>query len=154
MVGLSVAEAYQKWGEELMGYAAVLVGVDAAPDVVSDALVKLIESRHWPGAEDKRAYMFRSVLNAARMHHRSAGRRRARERWAATSVVGPTEPEPGLAAELVRLSPRQRAVIYLTYWDDLTPGVIAGMLDISEGSVRRHLARARERLRKALVDDD
>ena len=40
-----------------------------------------------------------------------------------------------------------------TYWDDLDPGSIAGLLDISEGSVKRHLARARSHLKEALDAD-
>ncbi len=51
-----------------------------------------------------------------------------------------------------RLSPRQRAVVFLTYWDDLDPGSIAGLLGISDGAVRRHLARARATLRRNLDD--
>jgi RNA polymerase sigma factor (sigma-70 family) len=48
------------------------------------------------------------------------------------------------------LSLRQRAVVVLTYWADLDPATIAERLGISDGSVRRHLARARARLREAL----
>ena len=51
---------------------------------------------------------------------------------------------------VARLSVRQRAVVVLTYWADLDPAAIAVMLDVSEGSVRRHLARARAHLRKVL----
>jgi RNA polymerase sigma factor (sigma-70 family) len=51
-----------------------------------------------------------------------------------------------------RLSVRQRAVVYLTYWDDLDPAATAELLGISEGSVRRHLARARANLRRTLRD--
>ena len=52
-----------------------------------------------------------------------------------------------------RLSPRQRAVVYLAYWDDLDPAAIAQVLGVSEGSVRRHLARARAALRRMLDAD-
>jgi DNA-directed RNA polymerase specialized sigma24 family protein len=41
-------------------------------------------------------------------------------------------------------------VVYLTYWDDLTPTQIATLLHISEGSVKKQLARAREQLRRIL----
>jgi RNA polymerase sigma-70 factor (ECF subfamily) len=51
---------------------------------------------------------------------------------------------------VVALSVRQRAVIVLTYWADLDPRTVAERLGISEGSVRRHLARARAHLREAL----
>lgn len=57
---------------------------------------------------------------------------------------------PDVAAAVARLSVRQRAVVVLTYWADLDPAAIGVMLDVSEGSVRRHLARARAHLRKVL----
>lgn len=50
------------------------------------------------------------------------------------------------------LSTRQRATVILTYWEDLTPGEVAGRLGVSEGSVRRHLARGRSKLREVLHD--
>jgi RNA polymerase sigma-70 factor (ECF subfamily) len=48
------------------------------------------------------------------------------------------------------LSPQQRAVVYLTYWDDLTPAQVAVLLAVSEGTVRKQLARARVHLRRIL----
>ena len=63
------------------------------------------------------------------------------------------EPRPEVLAAVARLSPRQRAVVYLTYWDDLDPMSVAEVLGISDGAVRRHLARARKSLRRLLDDD-
>lgn len=51
-----------------------------------------------------------------------------------------------------KLSMQQRASVFLTYWEDLKPGDVAGRLGISEGSVKRHLARARARLKELLND--
>ena len=53
-------------------------------------------------------------------------------------------------AALAGLPLRQRAVVFLTYWADLTPAAVAVELGISEGSVRQHLARARRTLRRTL----
>ena len=57
---------------------------------------------------------------------------------------------PTCAVAVDRLSVQQRAVILLTYWMDLDPKSTAERLGISEGAVRRHLARARARLREVL----
>jgi RNA polymerase sigma-70 factor (ECF subfamily) len=59
---------------------------------------------------------------------------------------------PEILDAVLALSVQQRAVVVLTYWADLTPAAIGELLDISEGSVRRHLARARKRLREVLRD--
>jgi RNA polymerase sigma factor (sigma-70 family) len=59
---------------------------------------------------------------------------------------------PEVLAQVARLSLRQRAVVTLTYWDDLDQRAVAERLGISAGSVRRHLARAHAKLRRLLDD--
>jgi RNA polymerase sigma factor (sigma-70 family) len=61
---------------------------------------------------------------------------------------------PEILAAVFRLSIRQRAVVFLTYWEDLDPKAIADLLSISNGSVRRHLARGKTRLKETLHADD
>ncbi len=62
------------------------------------------------------------------------------------------DPVPELLAALARLPvARQRAVIFFTYWADLTPSAVATELGISvRARSRQHLARARRTLRKTL----
>jgi RNA polymerase sigma factor (sigma-70 family) len=145
---------YRKHAEELTRFATFLVGPGDAPDIVSSAVLRSLSSQAWPRVEHHRAYLFRAVLNEARLHHRSTARRRAREQRAA---VPEATHEVDLLSDVLemvdRLSPRQRAVVYLAYWDDLDPAAIADVLGVSEGSVRRHLARARAALRRMLDGD-
>jgi RNA polymerase sigma factor (sigma-70 family) len=51
---------------------------------------------------------------------------------------------------LAALSGQQRAVVFLTYWEDQAPAQIAELLGVSDGTVRKQLARAREHLRRIL----
>lgn len=150
---LSDAELYEKHADALVRFATVLVGPADAADVVSATLVRLLGNARWAAARDRRAYLFRAVLNEARMHHRSTMRRRVREvRSALPGAHHDAEPLVDVLAQVARLSMRQRAVVMLTYWDDLAPPAIATLLGIGEGSVRRHLARAHARLREELRD--
>jgi RNA polymerase sigma factor (sigma-70 family) len=153
--GLSDAEVYEKHASDLVRFATGLVGPSDAADVVSSAVLRTVSSRAWSGAQNRRAYLFRAVLNEARMHHRSTMRRRAREARAAIDDVAPEPPTPRPEVlELVsRLSMRQRAVVTLTYWDDLDRVTVAALLGISEGAVKRHLARAHHRLRELMTDE-
>jgi RNA polymerase sigma factor (sigma-70 family) len=64
------------------------------------------------------------------------------------------ELRPEVLTAVFTLSIQQRAVIVLTYWDDLTPSSIATLMDFSEDSVKRHLARGRSRLKEALRTRD
>ena len=68
--------------------------------------------------------------------------------WA--GIVEPPEFRPEVRQAVDALSVRQRTVTVLTYWADLSPASIARILGMSEGSVRRHLAHARNRLREVL----
>ncbi|MGD0394940.1 MAG: sigma-70 family RNA polymerase sigma factor [Acidimicrobiales bacterium] len=149
------SELYRKHADDLTRFATGLVGPDHAADVVSEAVIGCLGSSGWGNVVAKRSYLFRSVYNEAARFHRSSGRRLARERRAASpEFVELPEIRPEVLAAVARLSTRQRAVVVLTYWDDLDPGAIAELLDISEGSVKRHLARGRSHLKEALDADE
>jgi RNA polymerase sigma factor (sigma-70 family) len=144
-------EIYRKHADELTRFATGLVGPTHAPDVVSEAVLRVMNSEPWLRVVDRRAYLFRCVYNEAARFHRATGRRRAREERAALpESVDQPDIRPEVLTAVNRLSLRQRAVIVLTYWDDLDPVAIAGLLDISDGAVRRHLARGRSRLKEVL----
>jgi DNA-directed RNA polymerase specialized sigma24 family protein len=64
----------------------------------------------------------------------------------ATSVVD----RQLLLAALQRLSGRQRAVLVLRYFDDLSERETASALGCSPGAVKRHASRGLERLRELL----
>ena len=154
-VDLSDEELYRKHSDELTRFATGLVGPSDAADVVSAAVLRAIQSKEWAGVENRRAYLYRSVMNEARATQRSTARRRRREERSAPSEASSGENlHPEIRALVDCLSLRQRAVILLTYWSDLDPAGIASLLQISEGSVRRHLARARHHLRERLNNDD
>jgi RNA polymerase sigma-70 factor (ECF subfamily) len=142
---------YAKHASELTRFATGLVGPTNAPDVVSSAVLSCMSSKQWPKVTNTRAYLFRGVLVAAHELHRSNARRQAREERCATrDWFEAAEVRPEILAAVNALSIRQRAVTVLTYWFDFDPPFIARLLEISEGSVRRHLARARAHLKESL----
>ena len=152
-MGISREEVYRKNVHDLMRFATSLVGPSDAGDVVSGAVMKTMWSQSWETVRDHRAYLYRAVLNEARMLARSASRRRSREMRVAPSVISPElEFRPDVAAAVGRLSVQQRAAVFLTYWEGLSQHEVAGRLGISVGSVKRHLSRARTRL-KDLIDE-
>jgi RNA polymerase sigma-70 factor (ECF subfamily) len=73
-------------------------------------------------------------------------------RTASSEVAIPVNVDVDVLAAVNKLSVQQRASVVLTYWEDLTPAEVGSRLGISEGSVKRHLARARARL-KELLDE-
>jgi RNA polymerase sigma-70 factor (ECF subfamily) len=144
---------YRSYSQELTRYATGLVGPFDAPDVVTDACLKAFEARSWPDVRNRRAYLYRTVLTVANDHHRRTLARRLREMKAA----GPhAMPDPAAAVDVEvldavsRLSVQQRAAVFLTYWEDLRPDIVAQRMGVSTGTVKRHLARARKRLGELL----
>jgi RNA polymerase sigma factor (sigma-70 family) len=154
-VNAADGEVYRKYAEELTRFATGLVGPGNAADVVSDAVLSCFNSETWSTVTAKRSYLYRGVYNKAAEFHRSSGRRRRREELAAPrEMVEVPELRPEVLAAVLALSVRQRAVIVLTYWEDLDPAAIATLLGIAEGSVKRHIARGRSRLKEALNVSD
>jgi len=153
-VELSDGELYRKHADDLTRFATGLVGPADAADVVSEAVLGWLASPRWALVRDKRAYLYRAVYYEATSFHRTSNRRRSREeRTASRDRVDVPDVRPEVLAAVSRLSVQQRAVIVLTYWDDLDPPAIAALLGISDGAVRRHLARARSRLKEILDAD-
>jgi RNA polymerase sigma factor (sigma-70 family) len=154
---LSVEDAYERYADELVRYATVLVPRSVAADVVADTFADLLRTsgRALSNARDERAFLFGAVANRARMHHRQNTRRHRREAHVAIAggsgiVTLPEDRHDEMRAAFDALSVQQRAVTYLTYWQDYTVGEVADALGVGEGTVRRQLARARDRLRGAL----
>ena len=145
------AAIYAEYSVELVRFATGLVGPTDAPDVVANAFVQLMAAPVWASAQNHRALLYRRVLFEARSWQRSAERRRLREARTPLGVaVDLSDLQPEVAAAVDALSPQQRAVVFLTYWEDLTVAGVADLLEISDGAVRKHLARARTHLRRAL----
>ena len=144
-------EAYRRHADELVRYATIIAGPADAADIVADVFAEVIASQTWASVVNQRAYLYRAVFNRACGHHRSTDRRHRRE--ATVAVVdrwAPPDPSVDAHRALGHLPPKQRAVVFFTYWADMDPQHIADLLDVSEGTVRKQLTRARATLRKVL----
>lgn len=148
-----VGECYEKHSAQLLRFAATVVGPVDAEDVVGTAVTRVLAA-DLSAVENLRSYLYRAVLNAGRQHLRSLHRRERRELLAAISdLVAPEEFENDMRAALAHLSAQQRAVIHLAYWEDLAPDVIANRIGVSDGTVRKQLARARKKLSEVVAND-
>jgi RNA polymerase sigma-70 factor (sigma-E family) len=127
----------------------------AAEDLLQLALWQV--AKHWPRARDNPvAYANRTLVNLA-----TDGWRRRARRPEELGVGSP--PEHGapsgtdqiddrhiLIDALRRLPPRQRAVVVLRFWEDLSVDDTAALLGCSTGNVKSTSSRALERLRAVL----
>lgn len=151
MTTLTKSEVFQEYGAELTRFATSLVGPTDAQDVVSDALVASMWSNGWEQVANQRAYLYRAVVSQVRMNHRSATRRRDRERRATRPLTNESpNGEVDVWEALGHLSVMERSVVFLTYWEDLSEVDAATRLGVSERTVRRRLGRARHKLGRVL----
>ena len=149
----SDAEVYADHAVALVRFATVLVGPVHAQDVVSSAVLRSLGSPGWGQVQNHRGYLHQAVANEARNLFRNNGRRRNGEvKVSGEALVHLPEFRPDVYQAVEELSVRQKAVVYLTYWEDMTNQMTADYLGISAGSVRRHLARAKTHLRRELHD--
>jgi RNA polymerase sigma-70 factor (sigma-E family) len=146
-------------GDQLMRVAVALTGRrEDAEDLLQTALERLL--RNWRGVQaDTEAYLRRTLYNLAAdgWRHRGAWRRKI-PLLRAEHDTGGAGTGPGATAEvdvrdaLVRLlrqlPPRQRAVIVLRYWEQLSQAEVAEMLGCSEGTVKSAGSRGLRRLRE------
>jgi DNA-directed RNA polymerase specialized sigma24 family protein len=150
------AELYRKHAADLLRLSTMLVGPHDADDVFAEAVLSATRARNWRGLDDdaRGAYLYRTLVNQARQWSRSKSRRQRRDAtWAARRWAeghGVPVPEVETWEAVASLSARQRAVVFLTYWEDLDGASIAERLGISVGTVRRYPVRAREQLRRRM----
>jgi RNA polymerase sigma-70 factor (sigma-E family) len=117
-----------------------------AEDLVQGALVKAVG--HWRRiGDDPEPWLRRVIVNDNISRWR---RHKGREQLTATipdvQVAGP-ERNLDLAAALELLAPRQRAVIVLRYYEDLTEQETARVLGVAVGTVKSQHREAIGRLR-------
>ncbi|MGN6578125.1 MAG: SigE family RNA polymerase sigma factor [Nocardioides sp.] len=142
----------------LVRLAVVLVDDQAsAEDVVQDAFAGFLARTSSLDDPDRAlAYLRTAVVNRARSALR---RRRTARAYVAPHEVEPEGP-PGRAilaeehrevlAALNRLPTRQREVLVLRYWSDLSEAEIAETLGISRGTVKSTASRAIAALEKQM----
>jgi RNA polymerase sigma-70 factor (sigma-E family) len=137
-------------GDALWRSAWLLVGdPHLAEDLVQTALGKSYRAWSRVGAAGFEAYVRRVIFTTY------LGWRRRRWFWEVPTDrlpdrAGRSEPAPlsDFMIRLERLPPRQRAVIVLRYFEDLTESQTAQVLGCTIGTVKSHTARALTTLRK------
>ena len=138
----------------LLRTAYLLTGSHAdAEDLVQNALIRTVP--HWKRIADRPEPYVRQVLA------RESVSRWRRRRWRETSTgTLPERPLAGpdvdgrlaLRGALASLAPRQRAVIVLRYYEDLTEKDTASVLGIAVGTVKSQARDGLARLRELLPD--
>src|SRR5881296_531571 len=151
------------------GWALSCCGWDrsAAEDVLQASYLKLLDGRaRFDGRSSLRTFVFGVIARTAR----EVRRRAALRRWLplASLLLGPEpvdgRPDPATALvgadetarlmrALGRLSARQRQVLHLVFYEDLTIAEAAAVAGVSLGTARTHYERGKAALKKLLEEE-
>jgi RNA polymerase sigma factor (sigma-70 family) len=135
--------------QAVYAYAVRRVGEAVAEEVAAETFLRAFERRERYDAEraDALPWLLGIATNVMRRHWRSERRRLAA--YARTGIARPGEP-PEVAGEVLAavaaLPRRQREVLLLWAWADLSYQDISVALGLPVGTVRSRLARARSRI--------
>jgi RNA polymerase sigma factor (sigma-70 family) len=139
----------EQWAP-LVRLGRLLTGSGAlGEELAQEAFIGLLN--HGERVEYPAAYLRRSLTNAAMRSRRRA----VREREYLAAHPPPTSELPAEVdetfARLAALPDRQRAVLVLRYYEDLSEAAIAEILGCRPGTVKSLAARGLDRLRKELL---
>lgn len=138
---------------------------DEAEDVLQTAYLKALDGRaHFNGHSCTKSWFFGVVKKTALEKRRfRIVREMALARWLRRAPQDGAAPTPErLSSEaqaerrlrdmLERLSPRQRELLHLVFYQELTIEEAAAVLHLSLGSARTHYERGKARLRGLLAE--
>jgi RNA polymerase sigma factor (sigma-70 family) len=160
------AVLFQRHAATITRYVTRRLGPDLAEDIVADTFLAAFRQRgsYDVTRDDALPWLYGIAGNLVRRHHRDEVRKlRALQRTGTDPVaqeftdlvdtrLSADATSRIVAAAVASLDLRQRDVVLLVAWAELTYDQVAEALGIPEGTVRSRMNRARARLRAALGD--
>ena len=158
---LTVEEVLAKYSGMVyrLAYARTMNKYDAE-DITQEVFMKYIQHQYELAEEEYRqAWLIRVTINASKSLLTSAWNRK---RVSMDEIEGSLEGRSGLERdfdnsvlhEVAKLPEKYRVIVHLFYFEDLSVKEISSLLGRKEATVKSHLYRAREILKKNLREED
>jgi RNA polymerase sigma-70 factor (sigma-E family) len=154
--GAALETVYLDAYPRLVGLArTILGGTDGAEEIVQEAFVRTLA--RWGGGHDHQdplAYVRSAVINLCRSRFRRkvVPLRAAEAAPSAEATAAGNARRDAVLHALASLPTRQREVVALRYFGELSTAETARELSIAEGTVKAHLHRGLAALREQLED--
>lgn len=124
-----------------------------AEDIVQEVFLKLYKKKPALDTEESlKAWLIRVTVNRSKDFLRAAKRRNATKLYCEPTVLPNAFNE--VFEALFKLPERDRDALYLHYYEGYTAREIAGILGGSERAVTKRIARAREKLKDFLKEEN
>jgi RNA polymerase sigma-70 factor (ECF subfamily) len=155
-IGLSQMDEEARLFANLYGplrrFAAVVGPVEVDPDdLLQEAVAHVLRQLRLTDLDNPGSYLRRTIVNLAANHRRSFARRRSALIRLGESSTAAYDVYPSSLTDLLRLPPRERAVLYLSEVEGYRYAEIGQLLGCSEAAARKRAMRGRRRLFAALA---
>lgn len=158
---LTVEEVLAKYSNMVyrLAYARTMNKCDAE-DITQEVFIKYMQHQYELAEEEyRKAWLIRVTINASKSLLASAWNRK---RVSMEEIEGSLEGRSGLErdfdnsvlCEVAKLPEKYRVIVHLFYFEDMSVKEISSLLGRKEATVKSHLYRAREILKKNLREED
>ena len=152
MTRQEIAKLYDDYSRDVYRLAlSYLHSKHDAEDICQSVFLKLLEKNVTllPGKE--KAWLLTCTANACKNHLVSFWKKNVQE--LDDTLVFDSPEEHDLWQQLMRLSPKDRALLHLYYYEGYSQEEICQILGITRTAVQTRMQRARQKLRKELEEN-
>ena len=143
----------QQYGAHVVGLCTLLLkDAHLAQDVAQETFIRAWKQGNLR-QETEKAWLTRVAVNLCRDEQRSRWFRHVDRRITPEELplqADAPDTDSDLLDSVHRLPAREREVIVMHYWNDMSPENIAKLLNVDRATVFRRLARGRKRLKLEL----
>lgn len=158
---MTVEEVLSKYSGMVyrLAYARTMNRYDAE-DITQEVFMKYMKHQDKLQEEEyRKAWLIRVTINAAKSLLTSAWNRKRVsmeevEGMLEANAYQKGEADSGLLLEVAKLPDKYRIIVHLFYFEELSVKEISAVMRMKESTVKSHLFRARERLKKTLKEED
>jgi len=148
------AVVYREWYPLILTTCERRLGDHAAAEDAAAEVFRIAWQKLPDGVGPTLPWLYGVVRNVIGSEYRRTGRAAALVQRAEGEGLVAAQPDDPRGFEvrlaLARLRPIERELLFMTYWEELTPAEVAAILKIPVTSVWMRLTRAREALKKQL----